>query len=167
MLGPAQRIPLRGGHARGVEHVAQTQHGGGAASAEVREHRAQLAVDAEGVAIGDEQVRVQRGEGRVDGGAAQVAQGLGVHAEGAGAVAAAHAGHARQHQPVPAFGERVTAGIGVAGDEQAAHAATGQGGKVLRQRIGEGAIAPRVAQTHGVVGVQRDRGVHRGLLVVR
>src|SRR5699024_7979971 len=85
-LGSAEGLPFGGGHARGIEHLPQAQHGGGAAGAEVREHRPQLAVDAEGVPVGDEQVRLQGGEGRADGGAAQVPHRIRCHAEAAGAV---------------------------------------------------------------------------------
>ena len=167
VLGAAQRLPFGGGHARGVEHLAQAQHGGGAAGAEGGEHGAQLAVDAEGVAVGDEQIGLERREGGVDGGAAQVPQRGPVQAEAAGPVLPGRAGHAGQHQPVPALRERVAAGVGVAGDQQPAHAPSGQRRQLRGQREGEGAVAPGMPQTHGVVGVQRDRGVHRALLLVR
>ena len=154
----AHPLPLRSHRLGCVQHLAQAQH-----EARVRlrgpqraQGLGQFAVDAEGVAVDDDDVRAERGEGGGDDGGPDVQHAAGLHRQGAGLVAVPALADPGHDDPVEAAGRPERRSGPLAGDEESGDGATGEGGQPVGQRLSDRQVATGVAQPHRVVGVQRD-----------
>ncbi len=151
-LGPAVGVPLAAGGGGVVQDVAQAQDDAGAGGAQEVEGGLELAEEAAGVLVDDQDVGPEGGQRRGEDAAAHVPDVRLVHREVARGVGAGRVlGERGQGDEVavrgPVRGDRLRG----AGEEQDVRRRA-EGG----ERPGDREVAAHVTETEGVVRVQRD-----------